>query len=111
MWGAAAIRELKDEDIAQWAVVRVNDDIALDLMTEAFGVTFEDAQRGIEFETFEGVPIPFAGAEPMLKTKRGSRGKGAGDRSFLQQPIRNRPAGPWGIKASKPCEIGGGAGI
>ena len=27
-----AIRELGDEDIAQWVVVRVNDDITIDLM-------------------------------------------------------------------------------
>lgn len=33
-----AIRELGDEDIAQWTVVRVNDDITVDLMTEACGV-------------------------------------------------------------------------
>jgi hypothetical protein len=43
-----AIRELKDEDIAQWVVVCVNDDITVDLMTEACGVTFEDARKGIE---------------------------------------------------------------
>jgi len=28
-----AIRELGNEDIAQWVVVRVNDDITIDLMT------------------------------------------------------------------------------
>jgi hypothetical protein len=87
-----AILELEDEDIAQWVVVRVNDDITVDLMTEACGVTFEDARQGIEIENIEGVPIPFAGAELMLKTKQGSRGKDAGDRSFLLRLIRNRPA-------------------
>jgi len=30
-----AVRELGEEDIAQWIVVRVNDDITVDLMTEA----------------------------------------------------------------------------
>ncbi|MDA0349440.1 MAG: hypothetical protein O3C43_20240 [Verrucomicrobia bacterium] len=30
-----AIRELGDEDIANWVVVRVNDEITIDLMTEA----------------------------------------------------------------------------
>ncbi len=89
-----AILELKDEDIAQWVVVRVNDDITVDLMTEACGVAFEDTRDGIEIENIEGVPIPFAGAELMLRTKQGSRGKDAGDRSFLQQLIRNRPARP-----------------
>lgn len=45
-----AIRELGDEDIAKWVVVRVNDDITVDLMTEACGIRFEDAENGIETE-------------------------------------------------------------
>ena len=45
-----AIRELGDEDLAQWIVVRVNDDITVDLMTEACGVRFEDTIGGIEID-------------------------------------------------------------
>ena len=88
-----AIRELGDEDIAQWVVVRVNDDITVDLMTEACGVRFEDAAGGIETELIDGVSIPFAGADLMLKMKQGAREKDATDRSFLQQLIRNRSGG------------------
>jgi hypothetical protein len=84
-----AIRELGDEDIAQWVVVRVNDDITIDLMTEACGVRFEDAAGGIETEVIDGVAVPFAGAELMLKMKQSPREKDATDRSFLQQLIRN----------------------
>lgn len=85
-----AIRELGEEDIAQWIVVRVNDDITVDLMTEACGVTYEDARPGIEIEDIDGVPIPFASAELMLRMKQSSREKDAWDRSFLQQLIRAR---------------------
>jgi hypothetical protein len=83
-----AIRELGDEDIAQWVVVRVNDDITVDLMTEACGVCFEDARDGIETEIIDGVPIPFASAALMLKMKQGVREKDTADRSFLQQLLR-----------------------
>jgi len=83
-----AISQLGDEDIAQWVVVRVNDDITVDLMTEACGVRFEDAAGGIETEVIDGVPIPFAGAELMLKMKQSPREKDAADRSFLQRLIR-----------------------
>jgi hypothetical protein len=83
-----AILELGDEDIAQWVVVRVNDDITVDLMTEACGVRYEDAAGGIETEVIDGVPIPFAGAELMLKMKQSVREKDTADRSFLQQLIR-----------------------
>lgn len=85
-----AIRELGGEDIARWVVVRVNDDITVDLMTEACGVRFEDADGGIETEVIDGVAVPFAGAELMLKMKQSPREKDAADRSFLQQLIRNR---------------------
>ncbi|MEO5959682.1 MAG: hypothetical protein ABIR80_11225 [Opitutaceae bacterium] len=85
-----AIRELGDEDIAQWVVVRVNDDITVDLMTEACGVRYEDAAGGVETEVIDGVPIPFAGVELMLKMKQSPREKDTTDRSFLQQLIRSR---------------------
>jgi hypothetical protein len=85
-----AIRELGDEDIAQWVVVRVNDDITVDLMTEACGVRFEDARDGIEFEVVDGISIPFASVQLMLKMKQGARAKDAADRSFLQQLLRQR---------------------
>ncbi|RRJ96646.1 hypothetical protein Ga0100231_022880 [Opitutaceae bacterium TAV4] len=81
-----AIRELGDEDIARWVVVRINDDITVDLMTEACGVTFEETQNGVETEIIEGVPIPFAGPDLMLRMKE----KDAWDRSFLQQLIHAR---------------------
>lgn len=85
-----AIRELGDEDIAQWVVVRVNDDISVDLMIEACGVRYEDAAGEIETELIEGVAIPFASADLMLKMKQSPREKDAADRSFLQQLIRAR---------------------
>ncbi len=85
-----AIRELGAEDIAQWVVVRVNDDITVDLMTEACGVRYQDAAGGIEMESIDGVSIPFASADLMLQMKQSSREKDVADRSFLQQLIRDR---------------------
>lgn len=85
-----AVRELADDDLTKWVVVRVNDDITIDLMTEACGVTYEEAREGIEVADLQGVGIPFAGAELMLKMKQGWREKDAADRSFLQQLIKSR---------------------
>lgn len=85
-----AVRELGEEDLAQWVVVRVNDDITIDLMTEACGVDYESAKAGIEWETIAGVRIPFAGPELMLKLKQGWREKDASDRSFLQNLVAAR---------------------
>lgn len=85
-----AVRELGTDDLARWVVVRVNDDITVDLMTEACGVTYEAARDSIELVEMQGVSIPFASAELMLKMKQSWREKDAADRSFLQQLIKNR---------------------
>lgn len=83
-----AIKELAKDDLAQWVVVRVNDDITVDLMTEACGVRYEEARDGIEWVNLQGISIPFAGAPLMLKMKQGWREKDVTDRSFLQQLIK-----------------------
>jgi len=88
-----AIRELGEEDIAEWVVVRVNDDITVDLMTEACGVRFEDAMGGIETEVVDGVPIPFAGPGLLLRMKQGMREKDRADRRFLENLMRRESSG------------------
>jgi hypothetical protein len=85
-----AVRELGEEDISQWIVVRVNDDITVDLMTEACGIRFEDSVAGIETEVIDNVAIPFAGAELMLRMKQSPREKDSADRSFLENLLRAR---------------------
>jgi hypothetical protein len=86
-----AARELADDDLAQWLVVRVNDDITIDLMTVACGVTYEEVRDHVETVEIEGVKIPFADATMMLKMKQGWRTKDVEDRSFLQELLKNRP--------------------
>jgi hypothetical protein len=78
-----AIRELGDEDIAQWIVVRVHDDITIDLMTEACGVKFDDIAADIVWHDVGGVRIPFASPASMLRMKQSYREKDAQDRAYL----------------------------
>jgi len=79
-----AILELGDEDLADWVVVRVNDEITVDLMTEASGISFEEAESDIEWDMIQGVNIPFASAKLMLRFKQGLREKDVMDRKFLE---------------------------
>ena len=88
-----SIKELGDEDIAQWVVVRVSDDILVDIMTEACGVSFDEASNGIEIEVMQGEPIPFASPQLMLKLKRGYREKDEIDRGFIHHVIEQRRKG------------------
>jgi hypothetical protein len=89
-----AIGERGAGDIAEWIVVRLSDDIAVGLVTEACGFGFEEAATSREREEIGGVSIPFVSAEGMLRSKPGSRATGGGDRSFLERPIRTRPLTP-----------------
>jgi hypothetical protein len=59
------------------------------LMTEACGIRYEDAVGGIETDVIDGVAIPFAGAELMLKMKQSFRPKDMEDRKFLERLIRD----------------------
>lgn len=87
-----AVRELAEtEDLAAWVVVRVNDGITVDLMTEATGITYDEAERFIEWQEIEGVRVPFANAELMLRFKQGTREKDAMDRKFLEERSKDKP--------------------
>lgn len=88
-----AVRELGDEDFGKWVVVRVVDDILVDVMTKACGVSFEEVEDKIEWhETDEGVRIPFADLNAMLLMKRGPRPKDVEDRGFLRRALQARSA-------------------
>jgi hypothetical protein len=79
-----AILELGDEDLADWVVVRVNDEITVDLMTEASGISYNEAEPFIDLVDIQGVKVPFANAELMLRFKQGFREKDIMDRRFLE---------------------------
>ena len=88
-----AVRELAEgEDLAAWVVVRVNDQITVDLMTEATGIGYDEAARFIEWQEIEGVRVPFASAELMLRFKQGWREKDIMDRKYLEERENNPPS-------------------
>jgi hypothetical protein len=79
-----AIRELgADEDLQQWIVTRVNDEITVDLMTEACGVRYEEAKTEVQIREVQSVPIPMANRQLMIKLKQSSRPKDQIDLQYL----------------------------
>jgi hypothetical protein len=82
-----AVRDMADGDLEQFTVVRVADEIVVDLMLETAGFSFADAEGEIEHHEIEGVPIPFASAHLLLQMKRTEREKDALDRMFLERKI------------------------
>jgi hypothetical protein len=94
-----AILELGEDDIRNYTVVRVSDEILVDLMVSACGIAYEEASESIETVAIQGVPIPFANAELLLRMKQTHREKDADDRIFLHRKISeaqrpNRQAAP-----------------
>jgi len=81
-----AILELgADEDLQQWVVTRVNDEITVDLMTEACGVSYEEAKTDVQIREVQSVPIPMANRRLMIKLKQSRRPKDQIDLQFLLQ--------------------------
>ena len=81
-----AIDELgPDEDLRQWVVVRVNDEITVDLMTSACGVAYMEATDGLLMRAIGGVEIPFANRDLMIRLKQGNREKDRIDLDYLRR--------------------------
>jgi hypothetical protein len=79
-----AVREMTDTDLDEYQVVRVADEIVVDLMKSACGISYPEASSGIEWTSIEGVPIPFASAALLWKLKQAPHAKDEIDRSFLR---------------------------
>ncbi|HMJ06778.1 MAG TPA: hypothetical protein VK474_11025 [Chthoniobacterales bacterium] len=82
-----AILELGDDDIRDYTVVRVSDEILVDLMISACGIAYDEASQSMEVVEIGGVPIPFATPQLLLRMKQTHREKDAVDRVFLQRKV------------------------
>jgi hypothetical protein len=85
-----AIRELSGDDLRDWVVVRVCDEVVVDLMISACGVAYADGESEIQVFEIDGVPIPFASPKLLLRTKQTYREKDAEDRFFLERKIAGK---------------------
>lgn len=82
-----AAAELDDTDVEKHTVVRVADEIVVDLMAKAAGVSFEEILAGVVKREFEGVVIPFAGIRELIRTKDTVRPKDHNDVLFLRRKL------------------------
>ena len=78
-----AVSEVRDDDVANYVVVRVADEIVVDLMKAACGIEYTEAKDDVELVEIEGVPIPFARPELLWRMKDTAREKDRLDRMFL----------------------------
>jgi hypothetical protein len=93
-----AVRELANDDLRNYVVVRIADEVVVDLMRLACGISYQEAESEIQMFTVEGVSIPFASAKLLLRTKQTHRDKDVEDRVFLRHKIAEGGYPPPGEK-------------
>ena len=79
------VKELKPGEVSEYRVVRVADEILIDLMATASGIEYAEASKSMVIHELDGVAIPFASPELLWRMKaRTYREKDRGDLQFLR---------------------------
>ncbi len=95
-----AVRELQRGELQQYNVIRVADEILVDLMRSAGGIEYEEAARDVVVRELKGVPIPFASPRLLWRMKAGThREKDAADLVFLRYWFEERGETPPPLQA------------
>ncbi len=90
-----AVRELQPGELQQYNVIRVGDEILVDLMRSAGGIDYAEAAKDVVVREVDGVPIPFASPRLLWRMKAVThRAKDAGDLVFLRQWFAERGEEP-----------------
>jgi hypothetical protein len=83
-----AVNELNPGDVEKFSVVRIADEITVDLMKSAGGIDYEQASEQLIKRVIQNVEIPFASPRLLWLMKcRTHREKDAGDLVFLRRLI------------------------
>jgi hypothetical protein len=83
-----AALEMDPLDVGKYTVVRVADEIVVDVMASAAGVTL--AELEIEYGEIDGVRIPYPTPAALLRTKHTVRDKDVPDRVYLEALVRGQ---------------------
>jgi len=76
-----AAKDLSPTDFAHYAVIRIVDEITVDLLTKAGDVLYENAET-VPVQLDE-VTLPFASLRTLIATKPGVRERDQLDRAYL----------------------------
>ena len=85
----SAASELKPGEISQYEVIRVADEIVVDLMKRACGIEYAEASKHIVKVTLQGVTIPFADIDLLIRLKQSVRPKDKIDLEYLTALKKN----------------------
>jgi predicted nucleotidyltransferase len=85
-----AAREIDPGDLQKYTVVRVADEVMVDLLAAACGVTWADAASSAERMELDGVSLIVADRQTLIRTKQTIRPSDAADRAILEALSEDR---------------------
>jgi hypothetical protein len=85
-----AAAQIDETDVREYVVVRVADEVLVDLMGRACGLSYDDVVPDAERLDLGGVVVPVASPAALIRTKQTPRPQDAQDRAFLEQVLRER---------------------
>lgn len=86
-----AARDIGPDDLERYKVVRVADEVMVDLLSVACGVTWAEAASSAERRELDGVPVAVADLRTLIRTKQTIRPSDAADRAWLEGLLREQP--------------------
>ncbi len=85
-----AAADVAETDVRDHVLVRVADEIIVDLMGKACGVSYTDAIADVEQLDLGGVSVPVASPAALIRMKNTYRPQDQLDREYLESLIRKR---------------------
>jgi hypothetical protein len=89
-----AVRDMASDDLEKYVVVRVADEIVVDLMRSACGISYAEASPLTDDVEIDGTRIPFASPRLLWRMKDTGRDKDKVDRAFLARLLASRGETP-----------------
>lgn len=79
-----AAAEIELDDLKRYAVVRVADEVMVDLLRAACGVTWAEARGSAKIVDLDGTRVVVADKRTLIRTKQTIRPSDAADRAWLE---------------------------
>lgn len=79
---------IEDDEVRKYSVVRIADEVVVDLLENACGIDYDEARPGIERIEVEGVEIPVASKELLIRMKDTVRPSDHQDVEYLRLRLR-----------------------
>jgi hypothetical protein len=87
--GDRASLEVGPQDVQAYSVVRIVDEIVIDLLGSACCVTFDEISGRLEFERVGQADVPYPRPEDLRRMKDSVRPKDAMDREFIDRLLED----------------------